>query len=67
MLPIYLSLKKRTREYIVKIGIQQIRMANTIQGQRTVVKDIEDKEGRHCKTCRKTLSVDLFYKRKNGR
>jgi len=40
-------------------------MANTIQGQRTVVKDIEDKEGRHCKTCRKTLSVDLFYKRKN--
>ena len=42
-------------------------MANTIQGQRTVVKDIEDKEGRHCKTCRKTLSVDLFYKRKNGR
>jgi len=63
----YLNLKKRIKEYIVRIGIQQIRMANTIQAQRTVVKDIEDKEGRHCKICKKTLAQDLFYKRKNGK
>ena len=31
------------------------------------VKDIEVKEDRYCKSCKKTLSVDLFYKRENGK
>ena len=42
-------------------------MANTIQAQKMAAKDIEVKEDRFCKDCKKILSVNFFYKRKNGK